>query len=355
MSGLFRSAGFSILLKASALLMCVLLTGCDFTVVPLGGAEGRSNVYVAAGKNGAPNAGIICTRIGCVIIDPMLSPTISEQLHNQAIAKSRAFWETYHQRSKERQRTQAPPVLYVLNTTFRASHTFGNQEFEKADIISTPKARTRLETDGRSMREELRDQWKVPGLEGHATVPATLTVDGTMNIDTPEVKIQFISMGDCVGEGDAVVYLPGQKTLFAGDLVIPGFMPYYKSRTLTVRYWIEALKTLEKWEIETVVPGHGEVARKDAIKQQREFLEALVQEVDAAIKVGKTLEEAAQSVKLSKYSRWVRYDDWLAENVKLVYNELKNKSSTSLPVSSGGGAGAVRPGLLEAPDAFREK
>ena len=343
------SLPFKALIFAAVL---VPLAGCDFVVQPLGGTEGRTQVYVAAGKAGAPNAGIICTRIGCVIVDPMLSPSVSASLHSQALAKSRIFWDNLYAQIKERQRTQAPPVLYVLNTTYRATHTFGNQEFDKADIISTPKAKERMEVDGRSMREELRDQWHVPGLESHATTPATLTVDGTLTLDTPEVKIQFISMGDCVGEGDAVVYLPIQKIVFAGDLVIPGFMPFYKGRTLTLRNWIEALKKLDGWEIDSVVPGHGEVARKESIRQQREFLEALLSETAQAIKSGQTIEQAAQSVKLPAYSRWVRYDEWLAENVKIAYRELAAPAKVEKTVGVSGG---LAPKFIEPPDAFHDK
>ncbi len=337
--------------------LLLALAGCDFVVQPLGGTEGRTQVYVAAGKMGAPNAGIVCTRIGCVVIDPMLSPTIGETLNAQASAKSRIFWDNLYAKLKERQRTQAPPVLYVFNTTYRGSHTFGNQVFDKADIISSAKAKERLELDGRAMREELRDQWKVPGLDGHATTAATTTVDGTLTLDTPEVKIQFITMGDCVGEGDAVVFLPGQKVLFAGDIVIPGFVPYYKGRTLTARHWIAALKQIDKWDVETVVPGHGDVGKKDAIKTQREFLEAMVGEVEAAIKAGKNMEQAAQSIKLPKYAKWARYDEWLPENIKLIYRELKAAAPEDKNAQGGGaGSGSVaQPVSTDGPDSFRDK
>ena len=343
-------------LAALLLPLLAVLCGCDFVVQPLGGSEGRTMVYVAVGKLGAPNAGIICTRIGCVVIDPMLSPTLGDLLNTQAQAKSRIFWDNLHAAGKMPKRTQAPPVLYVFNTTYRASHSFGNQSFDKADVISTTKAKERLEVDATAMRAELRDQWKVPGLENHAAASATLTLDdGAFNLDTPDVKIKFVAMGDCVGEGDAVVFLPVQKVLFAGDLVIPGYMPYYKSRTPTTRQWIEALKKLEKWDIETVVPGHGEVAKKDAITQQREFLEALVSEVEQAIKAGKTADQAAQSVKLPKYAKWMRYDDWLPENVKLVYREMKATPALSEQKGGDVGAGAVKPASIERPDGFRDK
>jgi cyclase len=331
--------------------LLVFLAGCDFVVQPLGGADGRTLVYVAAGKAGAPNAGIICTRLGAVVIDPMLTPSLGDQLNAQALQKSKIFWDNFHTTRKERQRTQAPPVLYVINTTYRGSHTFGNQSFDKADIISTSKAKERLEAEGAEMRAELRDQWKVPGLESHGTTAATLTLDeGTMNLDTPDVKIKFIAVGDCVGEGDAVVFLPVQKVLFAGDVVIPKFVPYYKGRTLSTRHWIETLKKMEGWDIETVVPGHGDVARKDAIRQQREFLEALVAETQAAMKAGKTLEQAAATVKVPKYADWARYAEWLPENVKLVYRELKSGGEDK---TSGGSSGTVAPASVDRPDGFR--
>ncbi|HYF52034.1 MAG TPA: MBL fold metallo-hydrolase [Planctomycetota bacterium] len=331
----------------------LLLPGCDFVVQPLGGAEGRTLVYVAQGKGGAPNGGIVCTRVGAVVIDPMLSPTLGDLLNTQAQAKSKVFWDNFHASRKEKPRTQAPPVLYVFNTTYRGSHTFGNQSFDKADVISTSKAKERMEADGAAMRAELRDLWKVPGLEGHATTSATLTVDeGAFNLDTPDVKIKFVAVGDCVGEGDAVVYLPVQKVLFAGDVVVPKFVPYYKGRSLSIRNWIETLKKLDTWDIETVVPGHGDVAKKDAIRQQREFLEALVTEVREQIKAGKTAEQAAAAVKLPKYADWAHYNDWLGENVKLVYRELKEKGDERASAADGG-ASVAKPAGISQPDGFK--
>jgi cyclase len=339
----------------AAAVLLLVATGCDFSVQPLGGAEGRTQVYVAAGRAGVPNAGIVCTSVGCVVIDPMLSPTVSELLRTQAEAKSRIFWDNIHAQRKERAKTLAPPVLYVLNTTYRGSHSFGNQSFPMADVVATPRAKDRYIADARTMREELRDKWNVPGLEGFAATPATLTVDGTLTLDTPEVKIQFVSMGDCAGEGDAVVYLPIQKVLFAGDLVLCGYVPYHKGRTLTVRRWIEALKTLEKWEIETVVPGHGDLARKDALAKQRQFLEALVTQTEEAIKAGKSADDAAKSVKLPEFASWARYEEWLPENVKLVYRELKEGPGKADAKADATGPGLVEPKVVVRPDAFRDK
>jgi glyoxylase-like metal-dependent hydrolase (beta-lactamase superfamily II) len=337
---------------AAVLSALLLLTGCDIDVTPVGGAEGRTLVYAVMGRQGVPNGGIVCTRIGCIVIDPPLSPAIGDVLNTQALAKSKIFWDGYHANIKRRPDTLPPPVLYVLNTTFRATHTFGNQSFDKADIISTAAAKEKLVKDGPAMREELRALWHVPGLETHYTAAATLTVDGTLNLETPEAKVQFISVGDCVGEGDAVVYLPFAHVLFAGDLVAPNYVPYYKGRTATIRAWIKALKKLEALDIDTVVPGHGELAHKDAISKEREFLEALVAATDAAAKKGLNAEQAAQTVKLDAFATWEHYSDWLGENVKLAYRELQGEpAAETAPV----GAGIVPPKAAERADSFRDK
>ncbi len=348
------SAPFRIIAALFIAAAVIFLSGCDVDVQPLGAGEGRTLVYAVVGRQGVPNGGIICSRIGCIVIDPPLSPELGDTVNAQALAKSRIFWDSYHAAKKERAATLQPPVLYVLNTTFRATHSFGNQSFEKADIISTPKAKDRLIRDGPTMREELRDQWKVPGLALQYPAGATLTVDGTMNIETPEVKVQFISMGDCVGEGDAVVYLPGQKILFAGDLVIPNHIPYFKGRTQTVRNWIEALKRLETFEIDTLIPGHGDVARKDAIATQRKFLEDLVAAVDTEIKKGGNIDQVVKAVSLDAYKGWSHYSEWLAGNVKLVYRELKGEP---LPPNETGKVeiGVVQPLNPERPDPFKDK
>src|SRR5437899_2559828 len=109
---------------ALALPLALLLSGCEFVVQPLGGAEGRTQVYVYRGGQGAPNGGIICTRIGCIVIDPPLTPTIGAAMQTEALGRSKIFWDNFHAQRKEKKQTQAPPVLYVLNTTFRASHSF---------------------------------------------------------------------------------------------------------------------------------------------------------------------------------------------------------------------------------------
>lgn len=352
-----RSFPLPALLRRAALALLLGLAGCDYVVQPLKGLEGRTQVYAAVGKLGAPNAGIVVSSIGAVVIDPPLTPVLGARLNADALVRSRAFWDELYKNRKERQPTQAPPVLYVLNTTYRASHTFGNQAFRNsADFIATEKAGRHLASidANRRMREILKTEFKVPGLEEHAVTESVITFEGTLTVRTPEVEVKMLSVGDCLGEGDAVVLLPQQKVLFAGDVVLVGFMPYYEGRTPTVRNWIAALRNLEKMDLDIVVPGHGPVGGKELLKQQREFLEALVAEVNKALSAGHTAEQAAKDVRLPNYAAWARYNEWLGENVKLVCKELST-AAPEKPETPATGAGAGAPLGLAQQDAFHAK
>jgi cyclase len=336
-------------------LLALALAGCDYDIQPLRGTEGRTLVYAAVGRLGAPNSGIILSSNGAVIVDPGLSPDVGTRLNLDALRRSRTFWDAKFRAPGQTAPTLPPPVLYVLNTTYRASHSFGNQAFvPAADVIASDRAAKHLSNadDVRRMRELLRDRFKVPGLDRHFMVEPTLTFEGSMTLRTPEVEIKLLSVGDCVGEGDAVVFLPQQKVLFTGDLVVVGFMPYYEGRTLTVRNWIAALKKLEEQMDDDIqiVPGHGPVGGKDLLKQQREFLGALAAAVNACVAARKTADETVREVKLPNYAKWQKYDEWLGENVRLVYQELTAPPARSPDTSVGG---AMTAPTAEAPDRYR--
>ncbi|MCZ7644741.1 MAG: MBL fold metallo-hydrolase [Planctomycetota bacterium] len=355
-----RAACHAILLVGLA----AALGGCTYTIEPLKGQEGKTYVYAAVGKDGAPNAGIITTSLGAVVIDPPLSPEIGQRLDQDALRMSKTFWDEKWRLNKDRKPTLAPPVLYALNTTFRASHSFGNQAFHQAaDIIATERAGARLAdlNQIQRMRELLKTQFQVPGLEMHAqalTQP-TITFEGTMTLRTPEVEIKLISVGDCVGPGDCVIHLPQQKVLFAGDLVLVGFMPYHEGRTRSVRHWIKALQDLQKLDLDVVVPGHGATGGKDLLKEQERFLSSLVAQVALALKEGKSLEQAMNSVKLPNAANWRYYNEWLPGNVKLVYEELSQGPTPEPSAASANGASTsasmAMPAGVEGADPFRDR
>ena len=187
----------------------------------------------------------------------------------------------------------AKPVSFVLNTHFHNDHNLGNRiymdAFPAVTIIAhvetkknmdmfgpgsaaraeqgIARLRQMLDTgkagDGTPLTGAEKTQVKnvlarrTPVIEELKKVEfqsATLTFDHDFSVDlgNREVQVKFLGRGNT--GGDAVAYLPQEKIVVAGDLVVYP-IPYdydgYPSE------WIGTLQKLAELDAGAIVPGHG--------------------------------------------------------------------------------------------------
>ncbi|MDX5334120.1 MAG: MBL fold metallo-hydrolase [Gammaproteobacteria bacterium] len=175
------------------------------------------------------------------------------------------------------------PVKWVINVGSQDHRWLGNAYFadKGAQIIAlTRTAQTQerfadrhMQTLGRFLGERLA---------GTEPLPATTRLEG----DAVELTLGGIplvlSYTDAHFPGDAMLWLPKQKTVFTGDLV-------YVDRMLSVHDWSDmqkaqaAFEAMEALAPEHVIPGHGHVtdlatARRDT----GDYYDFLVNVVGAA-------------------------------------------------------------------------
>ncbi|MEO8217446.1 MAG: MBL fold metallo-hydrolase [Acidobacteriota bacterium] len=212
------------------------------------------------------------------------------------------------------------PVRYLVNTHWHYDHTMGNgvyaAEFPGLEIIAQSETRKHIQgynpgwferypkrtTDfrkelqsgkdeaGKAITAERRKdltetipQRELVQVEFHALVDQTPNIgfDEKLTIDLGNREVQIMYLGKGNTTGDAVIYLPSEKILMAGDL-LDHPVPY-----LGGGYPVELIGTLEKMavmDIETIVPGHGEVLHgKDYIHQVSSLLKTVVAAVSLEI------------------------------------------------------------------------
>ena len=187
------------------------------------------------------------------------------------------------------------PVAFVVNTHFHNDHNYGDRTYLDAypGVTIIAQAETKKDMDrfgpGSADREErgiprlqrMLDSGKTPS--GHVLTPdeteqvraavaerrkevadlrsssyqsPTLTYTDSLTIDLGEREVHILFLGRGNTNGDAVIYLPKEKIVETGDLVvkpIPYIYDGYPSE------WITTLERLEALGAQTYVFGHGPV------------------------------------------------------------------------------------------------
>lgn len=113
--------------------------------------------------------------------------------------------------------------------------------------------------------------------------------------------IEILALGKGHTRGDLVVWLPEQKILATGDLLVAP-VPLVGGDQSFVEEWIGTLDRLQALGAATYLPGHGAVQRNDAqLVLYRDFLRSVVEQTRAAMAKGLTAEEAAGAIDVTTF------------------------------------------------------
>ena len=266
-------------------------------------------------------AGIIVTSEGVVVVDTSNSPMHARDL----------LYEI-------RRRTDLP-IRYVINTSSAPDHMLGNEVFtdELATLISTRTAQAEMLQYRQELYDRMRGEqgWRLEArMRGFHVTPTTETFNEkmTLNLGGQEIRMSSLLRSGTSPE-DAVVYLPAAKTLFLGELYDNQYFPRIGTRN--VQSWIEVLRQLEGWDVDTYVPGHGAPGGKKDLVDFRKFLEWLVAQVEMRLKQGQTPEDVQKALWLPKTYNW-HAPDLASDTVADVCRQLAPQHAATSPSQSGG-------------------
>jgi glyoxylase-like metal-dependent hydrolase (beta-lactamase superfamily II) len=112
------------------------------------------------------------------------------------------------------------------------------------------------------------------------------------------------------------------STLFTGDLLFIERTPVLEG---DIKGLIAELEKFKSQPIKQVVPGHGALTKdwKLAIENEQRYLNALLTDIRAAIKAGKSMNEAMDSAAASEKDKWKLFDIANRRNVNIIYPALE--------------------------------
>jgi len=226
------------------------------------------------------------------------------------------------------------PVRYLVLSHYHAVRTLGAVAFG-ADVIVAHEQTRRLIAE-RGVQDWESEAGRMPRLfAGAEAIPGltwptvTFTDRFTIHLggDRGELVLAYCGRGHTAG--DIVAWLPGERVLFAGDLVETE-AALYTGDAFHDDWAATTLGAVAEFGAETLVGGRGAVARgRDAvaaaIEQTREFLTVMRAEVGAVHARGGTLREAFEAAHAAlepRYGLWPIFEHCMPFNVQRLWDEL---------------------------------
>lgn len=224
------------------------------------------------------------------------------------------------------------PIRFVVNSHYHFDHSHGNQVYgPEVQIIGHEFAREMI-LAGKSQDSRAREFFvgAVPGaieslktriasstdpaektrletqlavqqnhLEGTNAVkptPPNVTLNDRLTLHQGGREIRIMFMGRGHTAGDVIVYLPKERVIATGDLLVEGTS---YSGDAYIPEWIETLEKVKALDFDTVLPGHGSAFKgKAKVEHFQQYLRTLWSEAKRMHDAGVPMEEAAKTIDL---------------------------------------------------------
>jgi cyclase len=176
-------------------------------------------------------------------------------------------------------------IRFVINTEAHHDHWVTNSLFGHNIIAHEACRELMLIMDHKFIRERTAllyvDPFPYPD-DFEIRLP-NITFSKNMTLRLGQITFQLIHTPGHM-EGQIAVYIPERKVLCTGDTIINRMRaPYHDA--ITDDRWLDSMRTLDKLDVEHIVPGHGDLIQgKDFIKTQTEVYKGFLK----AVKEGKT-------------------------------------------------------------------
>jgi cyclase len=221
-------------------------------------------------------------------------------------------------------RITGKPVTHVVNTHHHGDHYLGNAAFEGATIISSEKCRDMVLETGSEWLELMEHDigHKLPGTKPLAAAVTYRARTRTQTVAHGVRAVFWVPLGSHT-VGDLMVYLPDDKVLIAGDVLIKGAVPTLQDGFL--KNWIKTLDEIRQLDAEYFVPGHGDLMTAVEVGALRDTMFRFYSGVREGLRAGRSELEIRKSLDVSAWERLER-PYVIGRNVNRAYLEVEADS-----------------------------
>src|SRR5476651_1795680 len=254
------------------------------------------HVHVISDRNVGlvPNVGIIVGTRATLVVDTGLGPRNGETVLHATRGVS----------------TNAE--LYVVSTHFHPEHALGESAFPAtAKLIRAQTQQKDIDEFGLALAKTFASRSPLTAdlLKDAQFRKADMLFDREYTLDLGGVRLRMLSLGPTHTRGDTIVWVEGDRILFAGDVVMNRTFVAFASPYSSVKAWLADFDQLQPLHPLKVVPSHGPVGDASLISDQRTMMKAIQSRATELKRQGKSADETAQAVQAEFQAK---YPDWTA-------------------------------------------
>ena len=222
------------------------------------------------------------------------------------------------------------PVTTIINTHTHFDHVSGNVEFPaNVDVVVQENTKTNMQkmSVATGMPPSAVPTNIFQDHNGRGLPTRTFNDRLTLGAGADQIDLYYFGRGHT--NGDAWVVFPALRAMHAGDIFAGKRPPLLDANNGGSGVAIgaslaKAAATIKN--VDSIITGHSTVMTMDELKQYADFNTDFLTWVEAELKAGKSVDEAAAEYKLpEKYTGYTSSPNQVKSNVGVIYDELKKR------------------------------
>jgi glyoxylase-like metal-dependent hydrolase (beta-lactamase superfamily II) len=266
------------------------------------------HVYVIPDGNigGVPNVGIIVGSKAVLVVDTGLGPRNGETVLREV-------------------RKLSAGDIFIVGTHFHSEHILGESAFPASARI----IRARAE------QKDIDDFGVQPNFATRSPAMAELVKDASIRkadeffdteklLDLGGVRVRLTwAGGGTHTDGDTLIFVEGDRVLFAGDILMNHRFLAFGAPRSSVRTWIAVIEKTAPLKPEHIVPSHGELGDGSLIDSNLAYLRALQSRVAALKREGKSAQETVDIVTTEFRTTYAGWTGNAGTAARISYDEAR--------------------------------
>lgn len=189
-----------------------------------------------------------------------------------------------------------PSQTVLVNSHHHSDHTFGNSQFPAAVTVAHDLARQEMIEAGQGLRTLWPD---VVWGETPIVLPA-ITFHDQVTLHAGRIRVELIHVGPAHTTNDVVAWLPEQRVLFTGDVIMSGVTPFCLMGS--VAGTLVALERLRELDPVVIVSGHGPIGGPELFQTTEDYFRWINTLALDGLAAGRTPLEVAATADLGAFA-----------------------------------------------------